>query len=81
MHCVMGISRSSTCVIAFLMIKRGMSAAVALRQVRELRGVVPNDGFLRQLAVLDITLRERRSLDSSDETVPIPKPKKACGLS
>ncbi|KAI5639736.1 dual specificity phosphatase, catalytic domain-containing protein [Phthorimaea operculella] len=56
-HCFMGVSRSATCAIAFLMIKRGMSLAEALATVRARRDVHPNEGFLRQLQSLDRELR------------------------
>ena len=36
-NCLMGMSRSSTCVLAFLMIKRDKSAAEALAQIRQHR--------------------------------------------
>ncbi|NXA53166.1 DS13B phosphatase, partial [Nothocercus julius] len=60
-HCAMGISRSATLVLAFLMICEEMSLADAIRAVRAHRGVCPNSGFLRQLWELDLQLgRERR---------------------
>jgi len=59
-HCQMGISRSSTCAIAYLMIYRKMSAADAIRTVRLRRDIRPNDGFLQQLADLDNELRRER---------------------
>ncbi|XP_063241512.1 dual specificity protein phosphatase 3 [Bacillus rossius redtenbacheri] len=60
-HCLMGMSRSSTCVLAYLMLKRGLSAADALRTVRSSRDIRPNDGFLRQLVDLDNKLRRDRA--------------------
>ncbi|XP_043279578.1 dual specificity protein phosphatase 3-like isoform X2 [Venturia canescens] len=59
-HCVMGISRSATCVIAYLMIKKHMMAADAIRLIRQSRAIHPNEGFLRQLAALDNQLRRSR---------------------
>ena len=59
-HCLMGMSRSSTCVIAYLMIKKGYSAAEAIRIVRERRSIHPNEGFLQQLAELDNKLKRER---------------------
>lgn len=59
-HCVMGISRSSTCVLAYLMIKKGMLAVDAIRTVRRNRYIHPNNGFLHQLAQLDNQLRRQR---------------------
>jgi len=60
-HCLMGMSRSSTCVLAYLMIKEGMSAGDALRQVRQHRDIRPNDGFLLQLVQLESRLRRERN--------------------
>ncbi|KAF8244224.1 phosphatases II, partial [Wilcoxina mikolae CBS 423.85] len=50
-HCVEGISRSASTVIAYLMSERGMSFSQALRIVKRRRAVVsPNLGFIRQLS-------------------------------
>lgn len=59
-HCLMGMSRSSTCVLSYLMIKEGLTATEALRRVRLHRDIRPNDGFLHQLAELDNKLRRER---------------------
>ncbi|CAK1601762.1 unnamed protein product [Parnassius mnemosyne] len=59
-HCMMGVSRSATCALAFLMIKRGMTFAEALALVRSRRDIYPNDGFIRQLQQLDRELRASR---------------------
>jgi hypothetical protein len=59
-HCVMGMSRSSTCVLSYLMIKEGFTATEAVRRVRLHRDIRPNDGFLHQLAELDNKLRRER---------------------
>lgn len=59
-HCMMGISRSSTCAIVYLMINRKMTASDAIRTVRLRRDIRPNDGFLQQLADLDNELRRER---------------------
>ena len=49
-HCVAGMSRSPTVVIAYLMEKYSLSAADALNFVKHKRSIVnPNAGFLRQL--------------------------------
>ncbi|NXJ74667.1 DS13B phosphatase, partial [Trogon melanurus] len=55
-HCAMGISRSATLVLAFLMICEDMSLADAIQTVRSHRGICPNSGFLRQLRELDLQL-------------------------
>ncbi|XP_027018081.1 protein phosphatase Slingshot homolog 3 isoform X2 [Tachysurus fulvidraco] len=49
-HCKMGVSRSASTVIAFLMKQQGWTLEEALNHVRERRPIVhPNDGFYRQL--------------------------------
>uniref|UniRef100_A0A8D0B3Q9 Dual specificity protein phosphatase n=1 Tax=Salvator merianae TaxID=96440 RepID=A0A8D0B3Q9_SALMN len=59
-HCAMGISRSATLVLAFLMICENLTLEEALKTVREHRGVCPNSGFLSQLRDLDIQLASER---------------------
>ncbi|KRT86136.1 hypothetical protein AMK59_1394 [Oryctes borbonicus] len=61
-HCVVGISRSATIVIAYLMICKHMNAAEALQYVFKQRRVFPNPGFLHHLAQLNNVLFKRRSL-------------------
>ena len=51
-HCGEGISRSSTLVIAWLMLKRGYPLKEAVRQVVKHRNILPNQGFLLQLCQL-----------------------------
>ncbi|XP_005152845.3 dual specificity protein phosphatase 13-like [Melopsittacus undulatus] len=58
-HCGMGISRSATLVLAFLMICEDMSLADAIQTVRSHRGICPNSGFLKQLWELDLQLRRQ----------------------
>ena len=70
-HCLMGMSRSATLVLAFLVKRRNMNVIEALRlvsrvtdstllyrnrhdQIKDSRDVRPNDGFLRQLAELEL---------------------------
>lgn len=57
---MMGMSRSATCVLAYLMIKKQMLADEAIKTVRSNRDIHPNEGFLRQLAELDNQLRRQR---------------------
>lgn len=66
-HCLMGMSRSSTCVLAFLMIKHRFSAEEALKMVRLNRDIRPNDGFLHQLAELDNKLRRERKYSATQK--------------
>ncbi|XP_066967749.1 dual specificity protein phosphatase 3 isoform X1 [Macrobrachium rosenbergii] len=71
-HCRQGRSRSATIVAAFLMLKRNMTAARALTLLRESREIRPNNGFLQQLADLDLKLfrikfeKLKEELSSSD---------------
>ncbi|XP_078033943.1 dual specificity protein phosphatase 3 isoform X2 [Augochlora pura] len=59
-HCLVGVSRSATCVLAYLMIKKEMLAVDAITTVRKHRYIEPNSGFLQQLAQLDNQLRRQR---------------------
>lgn len=62
-HCREGISRSATLVLAYLMIKRHLTAQDAVRTVREHREIIPNEGFLKQLCVLNEKLLKDRRLN------------------
>jgi len=60
-HCLMGVSRSSTLVLAFLMICEDLTLMEAVKSVRQHRDICPNPGFLNQLRHLDMSLvRERK---------------------
>jgi len=48
-HCLFGISRSTTIVVSYLMQKRGLLVTDALKAVRLIRRVNPNKGFMQQL--------------------------------
>jgi len=49
-HCFAGVSRSSSCIIAYLIREKGMNFQKALTFVRMKRPIVcPNIGFQRQL--------------------------------
>ncbi|XP_063044093.1 protein phosphatase Slingshot homolog 3 [Engraulis encrasicolus] len=49
-HCKMGVSRSASTVVAYLMKQQGWSMEDSLAHVRERRPIVqPNDGFMQQL--------------------------------
>lgn len=56
-HCVVGVSRSATLVLAYLMLHQQLSLQQAIITVRERRWIFPNRGFLRQLCQLDQQLR------------------------
>ncbi|KAJ3603561.1 hypothetical protein NHX12_028306 [Muraenolepis orangiensis] len=52
-HCHVGVSRSASLVLAYLMLKQQLTLVEAICAVKDHRGVVPNRGFLRQLVRLD----------------------------
>ncbi|XP_013012504.1 dual specificity protein phosphatase 13A isoform X2 [Cavia porcellus] len=56
-HCVVGVSRSATLVLAYLMLRQRLSLRQAVLTVRERRWIFPNRGFLHQLRQLDQRLR------------------------
>lgn len=64
-HCVMGMSRSATIVIAYLMLRKGLNAEAAVRSIRMHRDVRPNDGFLQQLCELERQLHAQSPTHSS----------------
>jgi hypothetical protein len=56
-HCVMGISRSATCVIAYLIKYCGKDTFEAITFLRRKRGIInPNSGFIEQLRKFQLTL-------------------------
>ncbi|XP_044276045.1 dual specificity protein phosphatase 13-like [Varanus komodoensis] len=57
-HCAFGISRSSSLVLAYLMIYHHLSLVEAIQTVKAHRWIFPNRGFLKQLRNLDIQLRK-----------------------
>ncbi|KAL3841906.1 hypothetical protein ACJMK2_019995 [Sinanodonta woodiana] len=58
-HCVQGVSRSATILIAYLMLKQKMTVQQAVRSVRAKREICPNDGFLQQLCNLNENLKKK----------------------
>ncbi|XP_019718289.1 dual specificity protein phosphatase 26-like [Hippocampus comes] len=52
-HCHVGVSRSATLVLAYLMLKQRLTLVEAICAVKENREIIPNRGFLRQLIRLD----------------------------
>ncbi|CAK0821303.1 unnamed protein product, partial [Prorocentrum cordatum] len=57
-HCSMGINRSATICVAYLMVREGMPVAVAAGTVQSARRhpILTNPGFRRQLARLAVEL-------------------------
>ncbi|XP_066519923.1 dual specificity phosphatase 29-like [Hoplias malabaricus] len=60
-HCAMGLSRSSTLVLAYLMIHENMTLVEAIKSVAENRNICPNSGFMEQLRQLDKQLHYQGS--------------------
>lgn len=60
-HCAMGLSRSATLVLAYLMIEEKMTLVEAISAVAQNRNICPNTGFLEQLRTLDTQLQCRHS--------------------
>ena len=55
--CWAGVSRSATLVLAFLMQYRKMTLRGAVRQLKLVRNIQPNRGFLVQLVRFEEELR------------------------
>ena len=73
-HCQMGISRSATLVIAYLMIDGHKTLGEAFQQVKSVRQQIdPNDGFIKQLRELERSLFGRtmtlKRITSSDLSI------------
>lgn len=60
-HCARGISRSATLVLAYLMLREGLTLVEALEAVCRHRNILPNAGFLNQLRQLDASLARQRN--------------------
>ncbi|XP_031159841.1 dual specificity protein phosphatase 13-like [Sander lucioperca] len=61
-HCIMGVSRSATLVLAFFMLRQRLSLRDALRHVVQKRAIYPNRNFLSLLLKLDEQLTLKRRL-------------------
>uniref|UniRef100_A0A673GUJ3 Uncharacterized protein n=1 Tax=Sinocyclocheilus rhinocerous TaxID=307959 RepID=A0A673GUJ3_9TELE len=61
-HCIHGVSRSSTLVLAYLMIHHNMMVEDAIDHVTDERWIGPNVGFLNQLTVLNSDLVKQRKI-------------------
>uniref|UniRef100_A0A8C2XAA0 Dual specificity protein phosphatase n=1 Tax=Cyclopterus lumpus TaxID=8103 RepID=A0A8C2XAA0_CYCLU len=57
-HCAVGVSRSASLVLAYLMIRHHYTLLEAINKVKERRWIFPNRGFLKQLCALDMKLRQ-----------------------
>ncbi|XP_036591721.1 dual specificity phosphatase DUPD1-like [Trichosurus vulpecula] len=72
-HCAMGLSRSATLVLAFLMLRKQLTLVEALRTVSVHRNICPNRGFLSQLRDLDLQLSQEQH-KGSGEKLMLPTP-------
>jgi atypical dual specificity phosphatase len=62
-HCVAGVSRSASVVVAYLVVKHGLPLAEAVARAKAARPVVhPNEGFWR--ALVDIEAEARGGVNS-----------------
>ncbi|KAJ8361631.1 hypothetical protein SKAU_G00181560 [Synaphobranchus kaupii] len=61
-HCIMGLSRSSTLVLAYLMMHQRLNLRSAIQKVIQKRAIYPNRNFLALLLDLDRNLRRKRRM-------------------
>lgn len=67
-HCMCGISRSSTMVIAYLISRKARAYNQAIDEVKEKRAVIqPNNGFQHQLVSYDVMVAQRRLNPGNDK--------------
>ncbi|KAB5555889.1 hypothetical protein PHYPO_G00039310 [Pangasianodon hypophthalmus] len=59
-HCIMGMSRSSSLVLAYLMLYHHMSLRSAIQRLVQKRAIYPNRNFLALLLDLDLQLKRKR---------------------
>ncbi|XP_048167325.1 uncharacterized protein LOC125329422 [Corvus hawaiiensis] len=59
-HCAVGVSRSASLVLAYLMINHHLPLVEAIKTVKEHRWISPNRGFLKHLRNLDVQLQQRK---------------------
>lgn len=61
-HCIMGVSRSSTLVLSYLMLHQRLTLRAAIQQVIQRRPIYPNRNFLGLLLELDTQLLRKRMI-------------------
>ncbi|XP_041829242.1 dual specificity protein phosphatase 13-like [Melanotaenia boesemani] len=59
-HCIMGMSRSSTLVLAYLMIYHHLPLKKALQKLIQKRAIYPNRNFLALLLDMDLQLTRKK---------------------
>ena len=70
-NCVFGRSRSTTCVVAYLMLVQGWTLQSSLCHIRRRRPVQLNYGFIRQLVDLENKLEYIRNNENSGTNVQV----------
>lgn len=66
-HCVMGVSRSASVIIAYLMKYNKMDYDSAFKHVKLLRSCVnPNSGFVEQLKIYGENLKNKLKIDEEN---------------
>ncbi|EGG21766.1 putative protein tyrosine phosphatase [Cavenderia fasciculata] len=69
-HCAMGISRSTTAVMAYIMKTQGLDYATTRQLVKEKRSIIqPNVGFVKALKAYDEKLHESKPIDSKGSSL------------
>ncbi|XP_069044982.1 dual specificity protein phosphatase 13A [Lepisosteus oculatus] len=61
-HCIMGMSRSASLVLAYLMLHQRLSLSEAIQHIIQKRAIYPNRNFLKQLGDLDLQLSRKRRI-------------------
>ena len=63
-HCLAGVSRSVSFVIAYFIKYQGMSYQQAYQLVKSKRRIIhPNDGFIQQLKAYEVKQKRSRSIE------------------
>ena len=76
------MSRSVTIVVAYLMLKKGMSVSSALAYVKKCRPIAqPNYGFMRQLEEFGVQLEASRKDGAAASAEPVDEAKKGAASS
>ena len=64
-HCAAGISRSTTCLVAYYIRYLGLSMEEGIKRVKKKREIVcPNVGFMKQLRMYEDEIYERKQKGS-----------------